>query len=130
MGRLKATHALIRVTLYGSLAATGQGHLTAQTRRDCLSPRAPGGRPIEAWRADSVGVGNIEDYHGPVARIDPAYVRVDYSLSMSAFSRNWTRAAILGTYMRVSAGSLSWMSSKVRPPFSRRFLETRPSPQL
>jgi L-serine dehydratase len=47
-GRAHPDGVAFRVTLYGSMAATGKGHLTDAAIRDALSPR-----PVEfVWRAD------------------------------------------------------------------------------
>lgn len=74
-----------RVTLYGSLAATGKGHLTDQAIREALSPRsveiifrpeenlplhpngmqfdafAPEGETLASWRVYSPGGGALQD---------------------------------------------------------------------
>lgn len=80
-----------RVTLYGSLAATGKGHLTDRAILEALAPTAPaeivwradevlpvhtngmlfeslsGGRTTDSWRAYSIGGGTVID-DGALAR--------------------------------------------------------------
>lgn len=87
--------ARFRVTLFGSLAATGRGHLTDQTLLAALAPTpteivwdtAPRNLPhpntlrLEAWDAAgtrlddwtvcSVGGGDLRDEHGPVGLATP-----------------------------------------------------------
>jgi L-serine dehydratase len=94
--RLAASPASVRVTLFGSLAATGRGHLTDQSVR-----RALGGVPVEfvwdtetgnlkhpntmrldalgpdgavrdSWTVYSIGGGNLRDDSGPMGDGEPA----------------------------------------------------------
>ena len=94
---LPAAPALIRVTLFGSLAATGRGHWTDRTLVRTLEPFRvevvfdtqaadlphpntltfeafdAAGRRIKEWTVCSIGGGNLRDAHGqPVAPATPA----------------------------------------------------------
>jgi L-serine dehydratase len=90
--REQAEAASFRVTLYGSLAATGRGHLTDMAVREAISPRGveivwkpeqqlplhPNGMELEAldgegqgivkWRVYSVGGGALRSENEPVER--------------------------------------------------------------
>ena len=85
---------VIRITLYGSLAATGKGHLTDQVLRDSFPedvvkiiwekdtvlPQHPNGMKFEAldkegtlldeWTVFSVGGGDIEDEETKLQKVD------------------------------------------------------------
>ena len=85
-----------RVTLYGSLAATGRGHLTSQTIQQALAPapceflfedRSPFRHQnamrfealdgaAESWTAFSIGGGALEDETGPLLEGPPAHYPV------------------------------------------------------
>ncbi len=95
MASLLEPPARIRVTLYGSLAATGRGHWTDRTVAAALAPipcefaweehAAPlphpntlkfealsaEGRTLREWTAYSIGGGDIADDHGKIGREDP-----------------------------------------------------------
>jgi L-serine dehydratase len=97
---LKARPARMRVTLLGSLAATGRGHLTDQTVASALGdipcefvwdstdvrighPNTmrfdaldAGGAVIRSWTVYSVGGGSLADDAGPVGETDPAHYPV------------------------------------------------------
>jgi L-serine dehydratase len=90
LARLKAPPARIRVTLYGSLAETGRGHLTDQTIQQALLPipseiiwdtktenlKHPNtmkfeaffavGAPSVDWTVYSIGGGDLQDDTGPI----------------------------------------------------------------
>src|ERR1043165_3722740 len=98
--------ASFRVTLYGSLAATGRGHLTDVALQQAFKPYAvelvwrpeivlpfhpngmdfevpqPGGKTMDAWRVFSVGGGALREENVP----EPAPV---YKLSRMADILNW-----------------------------------------
>ena len=83
-----------RVTLYGSLAATGRGHLTDRAIMDVLEPVAPvkiiwrpeevlpkhtngmlfeclvAGRVTDSWRAYSIGGGSVVDDESTIEHVD------------------------------------------------------------
>ncbi|MFH0880474.1 MAG: L-serine ammonia-lyase, iron-sulfur-dependent, subunit alpha [Lentisphaerota bacterium] len=95
LDRLTIKPASIRVTLYGSLSATGPGHLTDQAIKTALSPipcefvwddtttllQHPNtmkfeavhatGEILRSWTVFSIGGGNLSDEHGPVGIVDP-----------------------------------------------------------
>ena len=97
-----------RVTLYGSLAATGRGHLTDVTIREALAPAAaeflwkpadalplhPNGMEFEAlaadgavrdrWRVYSIGGGALREEHQPAPK--PVYDRTDLAAILA-----WTQ---------------------------------------
>ncbi|OGV45780.1 MAG: hypothetical protein A2X46_09580 [Lentisphaerae bacterium GWF2_57_35] len=96
LARSKQQPARFRVTLYGSLAETGRGHLTDQTIAQALAPtdceiawdtqtdnlKHPCTMKFEAfysdgsaptvWTVYSVGGGNLEDDAGPIGNPEPA----------------------------------------------------------
>ena len=97
-----------RVTLYGSLAATGRGHLTDVTIREALAPAAceflwkpaealplhPNGMEFEAlaadgavrerWRVYSIGGGALREENQPAPK--PVYDRADLAAILA-----WTQ---------------------------------------
>lgn len=96
LARQPAPPASIRATLFGSLAATGRGHLTDQSIRRALGDipvefawdtetgglKHPntlrfdaldgGGRVTDSWTVYSIGGGNLRDDSGPVGDDEPA----------------------------------------------------------
>lgn len=92
--RLDKSPERIRVTLYGSLAETGKGHLTDRTISAVLAPllhefvwdshTAPlphpntmkfeslddGGSVLEEWTVYSVGGGSLRDQRGPIGELE------------------------------------------------------------
>ena len=110
---LPASTALIRTTLFGSLAATGRGHWTDRTLVRTLDPvrvevvfntqtvNLPhpntmkfealdsAGKVLKDWTVCSIGGGNLRDTNGqPVAPIDP----VEYPVSNIAEALDYCRA--------------------------------------
>ena len=110
---LPAAPALIRTTLFGSLAATGRGHWTDRTLVRTLDPirvevvfdtqtgNLPhpntmkfealdsGRKVLKEWTVCSIGGGNLRDTSGqPVAPVDP----VEYPVSNIAEALDYCRA--------------------------------------
>lgn len=93
--RLDPPPARLRVTLFGSLAETGRGHLTDQALSRALAPRPvelvwdtravnlphpntlrfealdAAGQVRSSWTVYSIGGGNLRDDQGPVGETDP-----------------------------------------------------------
>ncbi|MDR0993465.1 MAG: L-serine ammonia-lyase, iron-sulfur-dependent, subunit alpha [Verrucomicrobiota bacterium] len=111
---LDAPPARVRVTLFGSLAATGRGHWTDRTLVRTLDPihvdvvfdsqTAPlphpntlkfeafdsAGQLLREWTVCSIGGGNLEDAEG--RPIDSVALPTDYPVSNIAEAMNYCRA--------------------------------------
>ena len=104
LARQPSPPARVRVTLFGSLAETGRGHLTDQTIIRALYPTSceiiwdsattdlphpntmhwealeTGDRVTDTWRVMSIGGGSLQDDHGPVA-VAPVIVYPVHSIA-------------------------------------------------
>ena len=121
-GALPAPPARIRVTLYGSLAATGRGHWTDRTLVRTLEPIRTevvfdaktadlphpntmkfeafdaAGKPVKAWTVCSIGGGNLREADGkPVASEEP----VDYPVANLSEAMDYCRAHDLAFWQLV-----------------------------
>ncbi len=110
---LSAPPVRVRVTLYGSLAATGRGHWTDRTLVRTLEPIRTevvfdaqaadlphpntmkfealdaGGRPVKTWTVCSIGGGSLREAGGtPVAGAE----RAEYPVGNIAEALDWCRA--------------------------------------
>lgn len=109
----------IRVTLFGSLAATGKGHWTDKTITRALEPVPttvlfdtttpapihpntmrfealdPSGHLLDSWRVYSIGGGAIADDHGP---LPPNATPLEYPVSNIAQALDYCRAEDLALW--------------------------------